>query len=113
VGFVVPSRPSREVFSENLFFWLQHRGKKGADLARALKVDPSLCSNWINARTHPEQKHYDKIAAFLNIPVSALFMDISDSRSTGISDERLAGISESQVLLNIARRLEAENEKGK
>ncbi len=83
VGDWVIPRPSKISFQENLKFHLDRRGKRAADLARALGKTSGAVSKWINGKTDPPPfEALDAIAKFLDIPVRDLFNDPSDERTS-------------------------------
>jgi transcriptional regulator with XRE-family HTH domain len=73
-------RPSSILFGENLSLWLQRRKLKQVELARFVGVSEAAVSRWVDGRSLPTCETLDKISLALEIPVSALFRDATDSR---------------------------------
>lgn len=89
------AKPSADLFIENLQMLLRHEGKSAAALARHLKVDRSLITAWTKRKSDPGVDRLGSIAEYFGVPVTDLFRDATDSRSTGITiDIALRMISE-------------------
>ncbi len=79
------AKPSAELFIENVDALLRKQGKSAADLARHLGVGRSLITAWKQGRSDPGVERLSDVANYFNVPVSSLFIDPTDDRSTGIT----------------------------
>lgn len=83
VGDVGLAMPSKELLASNLDRLLGNERGRSAELARYLGVTPSIISRWRKGIAAPEVEKLGAIADFFGVPVSTLFFDPTDPRSTG------------------------------
>jgi transcriptional regulator with XRE-family HTH domain len=84
VGAQALAKPSRDLFFYNLDRIMTAKGVNNAELARRLKVNRSVVTNWRNEVYAPKEiETLGAIAAALDVPTSELFLDPTDSRSIG------------------------------
>ena len=65
------------VFSENLRYYLELRGKTQAELAKFVGVSTAAVNTWCKGLKNPRMDKTDKICAFLNCSRSDLIEDRS------------------------------------
>lgn len=80
------------VFSKNLRFYMDARGKKQADLCKYLNVSSATVSDWCNGKKMPQTQRIGDIAAWLNIQVTDLFdeSEPNENKVTIVADDDLA-----------------------
>lgn len=61
-----------KIFSENLLYWLEQRGKTQADLYREMDVSSATASDWCNCKKMPRTDKLVAIAKWLMIELSDL-----------------------------------------
>lgn len=64
-----------KIFSDNLNYWLNARGKTQADLARYMNVSTATTSDWCNANKIPRTDKLVQISRWLMIELSDLIME--------------------------------------
>ena len=64
-----------KIFSDNLNYWLNERGKTQADLARHLNVSTATTSDWCNENKIPRTDKLVQISRWLMIELSDLIED--------------------------------------
>lgn len=64
-----------KIFSDNLNYWLNERGKTQADLARYMNVSSATTSDWCNANKIPRTDKLVQISRWLMIELSDLIME--------------------------------------
>ena len=75
------SEELKEIFSENLLYWLAYRGKTQADLYRMAGVSSATASDWCNGKKIPRTDKLVDIAQWLMIELSDLLYKNSKKRS--------------------------------
>lgn len=71
------------IFSNNLNYWLEQRGKTQADLYRKMGVSSATTSDWCNGKKTPRVDKIAAIAKWLMIEISDL---ISEKPRTEITE---------------------------
>lgn len=66
------SEELKKIFSSNLNYWLNKRGKTQADLYKKMGVSSATASDWCNAKKVPRTDKICDIAAWLMIEISDL-----------------------------------------
>lgn len=66
------AQKQKDIFADNLTFYLSLRGKFQADMVNDLDVTSSTVSDWANAKKYPRVDKMQAIADYLDIPISAL-----------------------------------------
>ena len=66
------SEELKKIFSNNLNYWLNKRGKTQADLYKRMSVSSATASDWCNAKKVPRTDKICDIAAWLMIEISDL-----------------------------------------
>lgn len=66
------SEELKKIFSNNLNYWLNKRGKSQADLYKRMGVSSATVSDWCNAKKIPRTDKLCDIAAWLMIEISDL-----------------------------------------
>lgn len=69
------SESLNKIFSDNLNYWLNERGKTQADLARHLNVSTATTSDWCNENKIPRTDKLVQISRWLMIELSDLIED--------------------------------------
>lgn len=73
----------KSIFSKNIGYWLDKRGKTQADLYKKMEVSSATASDWCNGKKLPRTDKLVEIAAWLMIELSDLLEqkehDLSDS----------------------------------
>lgn len=69
------TRPTKEVFAENLRDLLIAKNKKQVDLARYLGTTKATVTHWINGENVPRMETIDKICTFLGCTADDLTKD--------------------------------------
>ncbi|MBS4931773.1 MAG: helix-turn-helix transcriptional regulator [Clostridiales bacterium] len=62
----------KEVFSKNLCYWLERRGKTQADLYRRMEISSATASDWCNAKKIPRTDKLIDLASWLMIEIGDL-----------------------------------------
>lgn len=70
----------KDVFSENLQFYLKRNGLNQTDLARILDIPEMTMSNWLKAKTYPRIDKIQVLADYFNIKRS----DLTEERPTNL-----------------------------
>ena len=66
------SEELKKIFSNNLIYWLNKRGKTQADLYKRMGVSSATVSDWCNAKKIPRTDKLCDIAVWLMIEISDL-----------------------------------------
>ena len=72
-----------KIFSDNLLYWLEQRGKSQADLYKKMGVSSATASDWCNYKKIPRTDKLIEIANWLMIEISDL---LYPKERTEISD---------------------------
>ena len=83
-----------DIFSKNLNYYMNIRGKKQIDLCKYLKVSSATVSDWCNAKKMPKTERIGDIAKWLYIEVTDLFNENkpNENKLTIMTDSELAEI---------------------
>lgn len=66
---------NKEIFANNLSYYLKEYNKDGADVCRDLNIPASTFSDWINAKKYPRIDKLEMLANYFNIQKSDLIED--------------------------------------
>lgn len=69
------SEELRRIFSRNLAYWLEYRGKTQADLYKMAGVSSATASDWCNGKKIPRADKIVDIARWLMIELTDLMTD--------------------------------------
>ena len=69
----------KSIFSKNLNYWMQVRGKTQSDIINDLDINKSAISSWCNATRIPKINTISILADYLHINLSDLLEDKNDS----------------------------------
>lgn len=84
----MPNSNAREIFMRNLRHYMDLRHATQADISAALHVTPSTMSDWYLGKKYPRVDSMQRLADFLDIPMSALTTEPSTpAPRAAISDE--------------------------
>lgn len=64
-----------KIFSTNLNYWLNERGKNQADLYKKMNVSSATASDWCNGKKIPRADKLVVISEWLMIPLSSLLQE--------------------------------------
>jgi len=81
-------RPSRESFAKNLEALMIERGLSDVGLGRLIGRTGAAVGRWRVGQTEPSFEDKDAVAKALKVPVSRLYEDPTDDRSTGLPWEK-------------------------
>lgn len=70
------------IFSKNLLYWLDRRGKTQADLYKKMKVSSAVVSDWCNEKKMPRLDKMVVIVSWLSIELSDLLEDKQKNHSS-------------------------------
>ena len=76
----------REIFRDNLNYYLKLRGKMQKDLAEYVGAKTATVSGWTRGISFPRADAMEKIAMFFGIPTSALITE-RDTENSDPADE--------------------------
>lgn len=63
---------NKEIFSNNLAYYLKEYNKDAADICKDLNIPPSTFSDWLNAKKYPRIDKIELLANYFNIQKSDL-----------------------------------------
>lgn len=69
------SEELRQIFSKNLIYWLEYRGKTQADLYKMAGVSSATASDWCNGKKIPRADKIVDIARWLMIELTDLMTE--------------------------------------
>lgn len=67
----------KEIFSQNLNYYLNKKGYNQSDLLKVINVSKSTMSTWCRGTRLPRMHHIQALADYLNIEKSMLIEDMS------------------------------------
>lgn len=70
------------IFSKNLNYWMQVRGKTQIDFVNDLDINKSAISSWCNGTRIPKMNTINSLAQYLHIELSDLLEDKSELKQT-------------------------------
>lgn len=94
---------NKKVFSKNLLYYIERKGKTQKEVAEIIDVSPSTFNEWVNAKKYPRIDKIEKLANYFGIQKSDLIED-KDKKST---DEQMLTDAE-KVLLSLFRQVPEE-----
>lgn len=63
---------SKEVFSRNLNYYMNERGKSRTDVADAIGVSYFTFTDWVKGKKFPRMDKVEKLAKYFNVKISDL-----------------------------------------
>jgi len=78
---------NREIFKDNLNYYLNTSGKMQKDLAEYVGAKYTTVSGWVHGISYPRADAMEKIAMFFGIPLSQLIKKRDDPEEQKISSE--------------------------
>lgn len=63
---------NKDIFSQNLRFYMAERGKSRKDVADAIEVSYFTFTDWVKGKTYPRMDKVEKLAKYFNIKISDL-----------------------------------------
>ncbi len=63
---------NKEIFANNLSYYLKLNQKDASDVCKDLKIPPSTFSDWLNAKKYPRIDKLELLANYFNIQKSNL-----------------------------------------
>lgn len=94
----------REIFRDNLNYYLKETGKLQKDLATYVGAKTTTVSGWTRGISYPRADAMEKIAMFFGIPTSRLIGD----RNAPEADGKRVIIRDSALFLKIMDELNAD-----
>jgi transcriptional regulator with XRE-family HTH domain len=91
----------REIFRENLNFYLKDQKKKQKDLAEYVGAKTTTVSGWTRGVSYPRADAMEKIAKFFDVPTSRL---VGDRNGNAYSDARIV-VRDSDLFMKIIDEL--------
>lgn len=76
----------KELFSKNLCYWLERRGKTQADLYRRMDISSATASDWCNAKKIPRTDKLVDLASWLMIEIGDLLYAKEHENNDVIND---------------------------
>lgn len=101
---VTEEKSAKEIFAENLRYYLAESGKRQVDLSRAVGVSTGTAADWCMARSYPRMDKVEIIADFLGIQISDLINERPTTEESRLEQERFEiakDISENPHNLNL------------
>lgn len=84
----------REVFAENLRYFMDQSDKTQADLMRYMKVSSATASDWVNGRKMPRADKLQALASWLGTELSALLTKRDEQSSHYYLDPETAEMAQ-------------------
>lgn len=83
---------SKEVFAQNLRYYMESRGKNQKELAEIVGVSAPTMNDWINAKKYPRIDKIEILANYFGILKSDLIEDKKEqpTENDGLSEKRKA-----------------------
>lgn len=78
---------NREIFKDNLNYYLNTSGKMQKDLAEYVGAKYTTVSGWVHGISYPRADAMEKIAMFFGIPLSQLIKKRDDPEEQQLSSE--------------------------
>ena len=91
---------NKEVFSRNLLYYLERKGKTQREVAEALNVSTSAFNEWATGRKYPRIDKIEKLANYFGIQKS----DLIEDRKNKTTDEQRLTDGE-KLLLSLFRQI--------
>lgn len=93
-----------KIFSENLLYWLEKRGKTQADLYKKMGVSSATASDWCNEKKMPRADKMVEIAHWLMIELTDL-LEVKERKDISDFDKLLYRLREDEEFLTIVSDL--------
>lgn len=93
------SEELRRIFSENLTYWLDYRGKTQADLYKMAGVSSATASDWCNGKKIPRADKIVDIARWLMIELTDLMTETRNDY--GEVDKLIYMVKDSEEFRNL------------
>lgn len=78
---MITEERQREILSENLKRYIKRSGKRQADIADALNINPPTFNQWVNGKAIPSVATLKNVAEYFHIAISDLIYEKPDPRS--------------------------------
>ena len=95
---------NKEVFSKNLLYYIERKGKTQREVAEAINVPPSTLNEWVNSKKYPRIDKIEKLANYFGIQKS----DLIEDKNKNTTDKNLT--DGEKMLLDLFRKM-PENKK--
>lgn len=104
----------REIFAENLRYYMEQNEKTQADLMRYMNVSSATASDWVNGRKMPRADKLQAIASWLGIQLSNLMEERNDSGyylnpETAQMAQEIFDNKELRMLFSVGRDMDPED----
>lgn len=94
---------NKEIFSKNLMYYLERKGKTQREVAEALNVSTSAFNEWATGRKYPRIDKIEKLANYFGIQKS----DLIEDKKNKSTDEQMLTDAE-KILLSLFRQVPEE-----
>ena len=91
---------NKEIFSKNLMYYLERKGKTQREVAEALNVSTSAFNEWATGRKYPRIDKIEKLANYFGIQKS----DLIEDKKNKSTDEQMLTDGEN-LLLDLFRQI--------
>lgn len=92
------------IFSKNLLYWLEKRGKTQADLYKRLDVSSATASDWCNCKKMPKANKLVQISDWLMIELSDLLCE-KEKKEISEEDKLFFRIKDDEAFRDLAFKL--------
>ena len=79
---------NKEIFSYNLNYYMNERGKSRKEVASAIGVSYFTFTDWVKGKTYPRMDKVEKLAKYFNIKIS----DLIENRAIAENPVEAAGL---------------------
>ena len=98
----VDNEELRNIFSKNIAYWLDKRGKTQADLYKRMEVSSATASDWCNGKKLPRTDKMVEIASWLMIELSDL-LEEKEPQQNNAANQIIFRINDDERFRNIVR----------
>lgn len=91
---------NKEVFSKNLLYYMERKGKTQKEVSEIIDVSPSTFNEWVKAKKYPRIDKIEKLANFFGIQKS----DLIEDKKVKATDEQMLTDGE-KMLLSLFRQV--------
>ena len=101
----VDNEELRNIFSKNIAYWLDKRGKTQADLYKRMEVSSATASDWCNGKKLPRTDKMVEIASWLMIELSDLLEEKEPQQNNAVN-QIIFRINDDERFRNIVIQLD-------
>lgn len=85
---------NKEIFSKNLLYYIERKGKTQREVAEVIDVSPSTFNEWVNGKKYPRIDKIEKLANYFGIQKS----DLIEKKTKKTTDEQMLNDGERKLL---------------